>query len=587
MESLEYHDVVVIGAGIAGLEAARSLRKLDPSISVLVVEASDRIGGRVEHIDGIAPYHIELGPEFLHGANNSSMFQLSKAMGCRLHEYAYPDRFYFGAERRMVKREELDADAEVARVHELFANLADEAIDQYTGENDTSVADYLRRKGVKESMMKLADALYANDFGCSLTELGVAECIQEARSWSFGDSYFILDRPVSSIIQWLAEGTNIRLLWPVAAIDYSLENAVRVASVDGRALQARRVIVTVPITILRDGDIQFSPALPLEKLRMIQSINMSNAMKVVMAFSERFWPEDLFDVVCTDCFLPEIWMTSATLSRPAPPSSSLRSFSPLRCPSSANLGKVAVVGFVAGERAKEMSQFSHDKIFRKALSQLDEMFGKATDCAMKQDEGEGLVDLEGTHSLKRRDDSGKLVTAGTQLMQQDTSSTARIREQQTVHASHCTSVSRAGEDYNKEQEDEEASAIADNHGEMVGGRLWKLQKSETNSGIHFSQRHNPASWHFAGGLVKDWSKEPFIRGGYSHPSKGAQGARASLTMPVLQRLFFAGEATHEGVNPCLQAAIDTGRRAANQVFDSLIQKPMSEGTRSRLGFNAC
>jgi len=64
----------------------------------------------------------------------------------------------------------------------------------------------------------------------------------------------------------------------------------------------------------------------------------------------------------------------------------------------------------------------------------------------------------------------------------------------------------------------------------------------------------------------NWEKESFVRGGYTHPSVNAHGARTILAEPLLGRVFFAGEATHSGVNPCLQAAIDTGRRAASEIL---------------------
>lgn len=67
-------------------------------------------------------------------------------------------------------------------------------------------------------------------------------------------------------------------------------------------------------------------------------------------------------MVCTDCFIPEFWVTSypATSSDPDP--------AELCC----------ITGFVAGSKAEEMSGMSHTSIIIKALSQLDEIFGKGS-----------------------------------------------------------------------------------------------------------------------------------------------------------------------------------------------------------------
>jgi hypothetical protein len=57
-----------------------------------------------------------------------------------------------------------------------------------------------------------------------------------------------------------------------------------------------------------------------------------------------------------------------------------------------------------------------------------------------------------------------------------------------------------------------------------------------------------------------------VRGGYTYPSVNAHGARSILATPLEKRVFFASEATHSGVNPCMQAAVNTSRHAANQVL---------------------
>ena len=91
----------------------------------------------------------------------------------------------------------------------------------------------------------------------------------------------------------------------------------------------------------------------------------------------------------------------------------------------------------------------------------------------------------------------------------------------------------------------------------------------------FRDRKNtsPASDALVASRVVDWSLDPWALGAYSHPSLGAQpGDRRALASPEFgNALFFAGEATHEAVNPCLQAAIETGERAAREAL-------LAEGT---------
>ena len=85
----------------------------------------------------------------------------------------------------------------------------------------------------------------------------------------------------------------------------------------------------------------------------------------------------------------------------------------------------------------------------------------------------------------------------------------------------------------------------------------------------------PATARLRRHAVKHWSTEPYIKGAYSFPAAGVGPLdRRELAAPVAGALFFAGEATHIGVNPCMQAALETGERAAREVVQNLLaQRP--------------
>ena len=80
---------------------------------------------------------------------------------------------------------------------------------------------------------------------------------------------------------------------------------------------------------------------------------------------------------------------------------------------------------------------------------------------------------------------------------------------------------------------------------------------------------HPASGACDGFLVKNWAAHAHVGGAYSHPTLHAHGHRAALAAPAGDALWFAGEATHLGVNPCLHGAMETGERAAAAVCASL------------------
>lgn len=78
----------------------------------------------------------------------------------------------------------------------------------------------------------------------------------------------------------------------------------------------------------------------------------------------------------------------------------------------------------------------------------------------------------------------------------------------------------------------------------------------------------PASASFVRAHVADWGADPLALGAYSIPSRGARpGDRAALAAPAGGgALLFAGEATHPAVNPCVQAALETGERAGREAI---------------------
>ncbi|KAL2608486.1 hypothetical protein R1flu_027059 [Riccia fluitans] len=455
--------VVVVGAGLAGLSAAEVLSsqsdfRVD---SVVVLEAASELGGRIQNVAGLAPWPVEIGPEFLHGTQNSSVKKLVDEMGCVQRELNF----------------HILQNARENMLHELFKAL----VEENSSVPDMSIAEYLQKKGVSETVMGLAEAIYGNDFGCSLDKLGLYECIQEANQWIYGDTYIILDRPLSSVVNYISRNLHVLVNWAVKQVEQLRNGDLRLHSHDGRTLRAQYVILTVPVTILQQKLISFLPPLPESKIRAAEAIGMSNVMKVVMAFSQRFWPRDMFDVVCSHCFLPEVWMTEYPKSEVSSPSEDHKDRD---SSDHVPLGNYIVVGFIAGDRASKVAKMSEVEILRQSLTQLDRMFGTAEVC---------------------------------------TSSNSK-----------------------------------------VSGRVF-LRKDVVKSSRYDSTQSHPASSFFSGGVIVNWADRSFIRGGYSHPSVNAGGARRELAKPV-GNIFFAGEATHPGVNPCLQAAIDTGRRAAHEVI---------------------
>jgi len=120
-------------------------------------------------LEGLAPWPVQLGPEFIHGDENSVLKELIDAEGWACREFEWPDRYYFGESRTLVDAETADAtDPDVVEVHRLFEELPG-----VPRERDVTALEWLRDiVGASERVIALAETIYANDFGCSLSIMG-------------------------------------------------------------------------------------------------------------------------------------------------------------------------------------------------------------------------------------------------------------------------------------------------------------------------------------------------------------------------------------------------------------------------------
>lgn len=133
-------------------------------------------------------------------------------------------------------------------------------------------------------------------------------------------------------------------------------------------------------------------------------------------------------------------------------------------------------------------------------------------------------------------------------------------------------------------QEEVTSAFLEQLDEMFGGKSLRSLARGGNGEDDDSERNplRPASQSFAGSFIQDWGKEPFIKGGYSHPSVGTNKLiRQTLNDPLDAKVFFAGEATHPVAYMTLHGAMETGDMAANRLLKLFTEEP-SPLPRSRL-----
>ncbi|KAL3671510.1 hypothetical protein V7S43_003431 [Phytophthora oleae] len=387
-EQPEFHDVVVIGAGVAGLRCASQLIHTKGVKDVVVVEASERIGGRVMNSTSFIPgMSIEVGAEFMHGANTTlTRMAEQKNIGLReIFTWAQGDGgptepapdggigyYYVGDQKRMLKYD--DEDEEFLKFNLSVADLSDlENIDQIPPEK--SMRDYFYEIGLSPSMMKLCESGYANTAGGPLEDISMRITCRYEKQWieleDEGDY-----RVVPSFMRFVdhfAKGVMTRLNWPVTSVDYSESDRILVTSTSGKQLSCRTLVVTVSTAVF--SKIAYTPALPQEKIDAVASFDMRRAGKVLLHMSGRFWPENAHGVVCSDCFLPEFWFNSTKGIGHLKPNGDMLCVEEESNKVDDSETQYLVTGFAGALYAESFVGMDHEKIIEGFLDQLDMIYG--------------------------------------------------------------------------------------------------------------------------------------------------------------------------------------------------------------------
>lgn len=233
-------DLAIVGAGAAGIAAARLAR--ERGVETVVLEASDRVGGRACTIDwrGCA---LDLGATWLHSADRNPLVPLAEQIGAAIDRAPAPWRNQF-ADLGYTKKEQAESWAAV----EAFAERL------RSGPAEDRASNALEPGNEWNGFLEALNG-YLN--GTSLANTSATDFIAY---WDGSDSSnWRLPRGYGALLSALSEGMDVRTGCAVDRVDWN-GSTVRL-TVTGGIIEARRVIIAVPTDILATGDIIFSPLL--------------------------------------------------------------------------------------------------------------------------------------------------------------------------------------------------------------------------------------------------------------------------------------------------------------------------------------
>ncbi|WP_020172392.1 flavin monoamine oxidase family protein [Gordonia polyisoprenivorans] len=287
-------DVVIVGAGFAGITAARELTK--QGASVVVLEARDRIGGRAWFRESDLGRNLEIGGTWVHWIQPHVWAEITR-YGLELVSSPEPERAYWrvGDDLRTGTAEEmLDLiDAPMAELlkdsRDLFAQpyASFPLTDAVKAVDDLSVTDRIAEQGLDPETRALMRGMWALNFSGDPTRGAYTQalrwCALSGGDWRLmfeACATYKLATGTRSLIEAIAadaQGADIRLDTAVTRIVEDADGVI-VTSADGSELRSRRVVVTVPINILTTIDVQ--PPLPGDIVAVAAEGQTSSGIKV-------------------------------------------------------------------------------------------------------------------------------------------------------------------------------------------------------------------------------------------------------------------------------------------------------------------
>jgi monoamine oxidase len=286
-------DVIVIGAGAAGLAAAAELGR--SGLSVTILEARNRIGGRIfTQRDPVCQAPIELGAEFIHGLP-PEIWELLRARNARIAEVT--------GEPWCFRKGRLSSCDFFSQIDDIFKQTDARS-------SDESFLSFLKRCCSESEMnpeqqeAKERALAYVTGFNAADPDrVGVHWLIEsmQAEEKIEGDRAFRSVNGYADLIdlfrQELAQsGVDVQTEIVVCSVGWSRDHVEITARRSSELCKfvTGRVLVTLPLAVLQvaaeeTGAVRFTPALPREKLEALQKLEMGKAIRVTLRFRHRFW----------------------------------------------------------------------------------------------------------------------------------------------------------------------------------------------------------------------------------------------------------------------------------------------------------
>lgn len=342
------YDCIVLGGGISGLAASCELEKM--GAKYLLLEAKNRLGGRIASTRTQTGNCVELGAEFMHGVV-PDLTELFDAAGIEFSENAAEHLLF--AEGKLIS-----ANAYLANSESVF-----QAMLEASGTSDMSLKEFAD-KLLEQSpswQRPLADALdYISDLNaCDIDKVSIAWLVRGylASKPIEGDRFFQIAGGYERLVTHLAKAISeqsILLSHRVERIEWEKGNVI-LQSANSQMFRGKTLLITLPLNVLKacclpdcelENRLQFVPELS-EKYESLNRIKQGNAIRVSMEFDCQFWREQF-------SFLHSPALTFTTWWRQ-------------------DFDRPVMVAWTAAKKADSLSDLSESEIVDKVIDDLSQV----------------------------------------------------------------------------------------------------------------------------------------------------------------------------------------------------------------------